>query len=395
MPRKKNTTRSDGRIAVQVYIGRNDDGKRKYKTVYGATQKEADEKARQVKIAMGKGIDVSADRDTFGYWADQWADVKSTEVSSGMMIAYRSAIKHLAPLRNIPICKVRTADIQPIISKLAQLNPTTGKPSSKRTLETVRITASQIFEMAINNRVIDYNPARAICVPSEAPKKAKRALTQEEQHWILDTPHRAQLPAMIMLFAGLRRGEVIPLTWRDIDLDAATIQVSKSAEMINGHAEIKQGAKSSAGVRTIYIPDILVDFLRLQPKKSILVCPSAHGDLMGAEAWKRMWESYLRDLNAKYGDFTNCLNRPKSKYDPRGIPMMIPRFTAHWLRHTFATMLYLSGVDVLTAKEQLGHADVKTTMDIYTHLDQKYKKRSMNKLNEYLVNASQMQVKAE
>ena len=53
----------------------------------------------------------------------------------------------------------------------------------------------------------------------------------------------------------------------------------------------------------------------------------------------------------------------------------------------------MSGVDVLTAKEQLGHSDIKTTLEIYTHLDQKFKRRSMNKLDNYLNSASHMQVK--
>ena len=57
---------------------------------------------------------------------------------------------------------------------------------------------------------------------------------------------------------------------------------------------------------------------------------------------------------------------------------------AHWLRHTFATMLYFAGVDILTAKEQLGHADIKTTLAIYTHLDKKHKRKEIDKLDVYL-----------
>ena len=64
--------------------------------------------------------------------------------------------------------------------------------------------------------------------------------------------------------------------------------------------------------------------------------------------------------------------------------MLIPAFTAHWLRHTYVTLLYMSGVDVLTAKEQAGHADIKTTMEIYTHLDSEFKKHNISKLDEYL-----------
>lgn len=102
-------------------------------------------------------------------------------------------------------------------------------------------------------------------------------------------------------------------------------------------------------------------------------------------AWKRLWESYIKDLNIKYGDFNDSIQgKPKSKCQPGGVPIVIPHFTAHWLRHTFATMLYFAGIDILTAKEQLGHSDIKTTLEIYTHLDSQYKRKSMEKLDIYL-----------
>jgi integrase len=63
-----------------------------------------------------------------------------------------------------------------------------------------------------------------------------------------------------------------------------------------------------------------------------------------------------------------------------------------FFRHTFCTLLYLAGVDVLTAMKQMGHADIKTTMQIYTHLDAKYQRKAMNKLDDYLNNASSMQL---
>lgn len=86
MPKKRNTKRADGRIAVQVYLGRDENGKRKYKTVYGATQKEADEKALQVKLAMKKGIDVTSELDPFSKWAERWMSIKKTEVSHGRQL---------------------------------------------------------------------------------------------------------------------------------------------------------------------------------------------------------------------------------------------------------------------------------------------------------------------
>ena len=100
-----------------------------------------------------------------------------------------------------------------------------------------------------------------------------------------------------------------------------------------------------------------------------------------------MRESYLADLNLKYGDFSNQIEtkgKTPNKFSPQKAPFVIPKFTAHWLRHTFITLMYFAGVDVLTAKEQAGHEDIKTTMAIYTHLDKDFKKKSMSKLDDYL-----------
>ena len=101
-------------------------------------------------------------------------------------------------------------------------------------------------------------------------------------------------------------------------------------------------------------------------------------------------ESYMNVLNAKYGDFDTDLTakkkngETKSRFAPGGLPVKIETFTPHQLRHTYASLLYKAGIDVLTAKSQLGHADIKTTLNIYTHLDAKFKLNSMAKLNDYL-----------
>jgi len=393
MPKKKNTTRKDGLIQVQIYLGRDETGKRKYKTVYGATQKIADEKALQVRLTMRKGIDIAAERDTFGDWADRWITVKGNEVSAGRVVVYESHIKHLKRyLEYAEIKKIRTADIQSIVLDLAKSNPNTGKPMAKKTLNEMKGTAAQIFQLAIDNRVMDYNPANAVKIPNSRPTENRRALTENEQKWIIDTPHRAHRAAMIMMYAGLRRGELIALTWNDIDTKARTININKTVEKVDGKFVLKNTAKTASSIRVIDIPQRLADYLEGEPRESIYVCVSAAGRMHTPSSWGRLWDSYLADLNIKYGDFSPFEKKYESKFDPDGVPFVIPKITPHWLRHTFATMLYLAGVDILNAKEQLGHADIKTTLDIYTHLDAQYKRKSMNKLDDFLGNASNMQV---
>ena len=390
MPKKKNATRKDGLVKVAVYLGIGDDGKPKYKTVYGRTQKEADEKAVAVKLSLKKGIDVSAARDTFGAWANRWIKVKACEVSAARQVVYAAHIKHLLRyLEYAEIGRIRSADIQKIIADLAAHNPNTGRPMAQATLTELKGTAGQIFRMAIDNRVLDYNPASSVRVPkARDPQAAPRALTDEEQRWINEMPHRAQRAAMLMMYAGLRRGELIALQWGDINLGERTITISKAVETVDDKFVVKKSAKTNAGKRVIDMPQRLVDFIRKEQRDSIFVCTSADNKMHTPSSWARMWESYLFDLNYAYGDFSPFQNKPKGKYSPAGVPFVIQRITPHMLRHTFCTMMYFAGVDILAAKTQMGHADIKTTLQMYTHLDSVHKRKSMLKLDEYLLGKS-------
>lgn len=92
--------------------------------------------------------------------------------------------------------------------------------------------------------------------------------------------------------------------------------------------------------------------------------------------FRRAWEGYQHYLNIAAGG--KDASRSRSKITA------VEPFTAHQLRHTYATMLYDAGVDVLTAQRLLGHADVQTTMKIYTHLSEQKEQNSINSLNSFI-----------
>lgn len=170
--------------------------------------------------------------------------------------------------------------------------------------------------------------------------------------------------AVIMMLSGLRRGELAALTWNDVDLKARTITVNKTIEYdSNGTPTLRHVTKSDAGMRTVDIPQRLADYMAAMPRDGLLVIHSAKGEVMTATAWAKLWRSYMRELNIKYATRTPAdLERMRSsKPGPKVFDMTIPPITMHWLRHTFCTLLYLAGVDVVQACAQMGHADVSTT----------------------------------
>lgn len=387
--------RSDGRYMAWVSIGIDENGKNKRKAVYAKTIPLLEKKVEDLKLKLYQGIDLTSSNDTFEQWAERWIRLKEKEISNSLMTAYKSAVNQYQPIFQLPISEIKTNDMQEIILTLADKNPTTQKPTAKKTLLRVKSVANQIFNLAYENRVITYNPATAIRIPKGQPESHRRALTEEEQKWIIETPHKAQTAAIIMMYAGLRLGELIPLTWKDIDLEKGTININKSVERVGNKYVIKETTKTNAGIRIIYIPQQLIEYLSDIKIKHTYVCTNAKGNMLTYSAWRRLWESYLYDLNLKYGYKDHQLNNPDKpfkKYSPEKIPMMIPKITPHWLRHTFATILYMAGVDPVDAKDQLGHADITTTLNIYTHLDKKHKQKSVVKINQYLNKSRQKTV---
>lgn len=388
MPKKSNTRRADGRIAIQIYLGRVD-GKIKVKTVYGKTQKEAEQKADELRFKLNKGIDITRDKDSFTLWANHWLSIKEVEVSTDQYNLLKARVNvFIEFIGSEKINEIQSIDLQQVLNSIAKQNPTTGKPSAKNTMRSYFQIINAIFENAIDNRIIDFNPARNLKIPNDAPQKQRRSLTPEERQRVIEFKHRAQPAAMLMMFSGLRRGEATALRWTDVDLENRRIIVSRSYNFKQREFKTPKNGKS----RIVSIPQILVEYLSSIERNSIYVLTSANGNLMSDTAWKRLFDSYIFDLNLEYGNFAT----PHKKFEPYEIPMVIRPFTPHDLRHTFCTMMYESGIDVLVAKEQMGHSDVKTTLSIYTHLDSLHKERDLQKMDDFLQdlqNSSHIQVK--
>lgn len=380
MPKTKK--RADGRYCRQIYLGKDEAGKRKYKTIYAETAKEADRLAAEYRAALGRGLDPFAGTRTVKDLLDNLISVKRAQgVGASWQRSLGIYSKHLEPLWTLTADKVRTADIQRVLGDLAD----TGL--SHKTLRGISGTLSAAFALAIPE-VVQYNPCDRVVVPAGAAPKRRDWLDEEQQSWVQNTPHRAQRAAMLMMYSGLRRGEATALTWADVDLDARTIRVTKSWDFAGN--KLKE-PKTSAGRRVVHIPQLLADFLRAEREAdpdTLYVVHTASGGRMTNIAWRRLWESYMSDLNALYG-WNGADKYATRKKDEDGnargaLPIIIKTFTPHELRHTFCTLLYLAGVDVLTARDQMGHASVQVTQEIYTHLDAKCKAKKMEALDAYL-----------
>ena len=379
--------RADGRYVASIYLGRDENGKKRYKSVYARTLPELAQKEAKIRVELGKGLDGIPEHSRFELWANDFLRIKdAAQITDRQKDRYHTSVDFWS--RTFPgwaIQDIHTEDLERALLGLAE------QGLSQRTISFYRSTIRQILQRA-TGRIISDNPERHLTRDFGAigkPQVPRRALTQEEQQWFWDTPHRAQPVAIIILLSGLRRGELAALTWDDVDLDRATIQVNKVIEYdAKGYPSLRPYPKTDAGSRTVDIPPQLVEYMRNMEHKSDLVCPSATGGVLTASGWVKLWSSYMRVLNAKYGHRTEADKEraASSKPGPKTYDMTIPPITLHWLRHTYCTLLYFAGVDVLQASSQMGHADISTTLRIYTHLDATHKRQAASKLGVYLQN---------
>ncbi len=340
---------------------------------YLLTLKELDQKANEYQQLRDRGQLSVNERMTFGELAKLWIDTCKPMIGITTRRSYKSILDmHLIPsLGGFPVRELKSFHLQKMINNLAE----TGY--SRKTLKEIKNTANQIMELAMDNDIIFRNVFRKINIP-KIEAQERRPLTKQEQDMLLSyhSEHRMGVPALLMMLCGLRRGELMALTWNDLDLEKQLLTVNK-AVYIDSNKTFVKPPKSKAGNRNIPIPNALVPILRDEQRQatSLLVCPSAEGTLMTQSAFERGWESYMHFLNITMG------GRDASRSNPK--LTVIDHITPHMLRHTYATLLYDAGVDVKTAQRYLGHADVVTTLKIYTHLSEQREQQSSEALNKH------------
>jgi integrase len=247
---------------------------------------------------------------------------------------------------------------------------------STSTMKKAKQTAVRILNIGVENDLVVRNVFSAAKIPTLEPHE-RRALTKEEKELVTRTwrGHRMGPAVMIMMYCGLRRGEVLALTWDDINLDKKILSVNKSVMIMKNQPQVKK-PKSKAGTREVPIPNFLVDILHELPRNGHLICPDAKGQMMTETAYRRAWNSYCHYLNIKAGGRDASRTHEKVQ--------VIDNITAHMLRHTYASMLYEAGVDIKSAQRFLGHADIEMTLAVYTHLTKFKEDEAINSLNAHL-----------
>lgn len=351
--RKPKNALPDGRRRIRADIGTDADGKRIRKAFTGKTLAECRAK-RDAFLAARSAATAAAKPQTVGAWAAQWRAVYGSSAGYSQNRTVEIDVRRLcAFLGTMQLDAVQQVHVQAYAQSVAHY--------AKSTVNKIKATTNRIFAAAVANGYILRNPCDGVRWQNVGAGTHRFLEPWEIQaitaHW---QDHHAGIWAMLMLYAGLRRGEALALRWADIDGDVIHVRQGVHFE---DNTPISGAPKTPAAVRDVPLMGPLKTALQAAPHVGQYICLGAAGQPVTSSIWASGWIAY-----------NNAMTRAS------GQPFNV---RAHDLRHTFASMLYDAGVDIKTAQKLLGHTSPELTMRIYTHLSDAREAASIGKIEQY------------
>lgn len=307
------------------------------------------------------------------------------------------------------IGKVKLSNIKKSDVKRYYINLHEDMHLKVRTIDLIHTVLFQVFELACDDGYLRNNPAHNAMTELKKMNKdseKKEALTIKQQRLFencLDLEENKWVKPIFltMLDAGLRVGEVTGLRWCDIDLDQKVIDVNHTLVYYQKEKENKEKQcgygintpKTENSKRKVAMTDRLAN--TLQEYKSILdeknlYCID-HIDGYTDFAFFNPWYRTVYNqgtLNKKLKRIQRDCNMKTIEECNDDNAIILPKFTCHQLRHTAATRLCESGVNPRYIMDTLGHADIRTTMNIYVDVTNELKKAEVEKFEAYIVSNS-------
>jgi integrase len=361
-PRGHIQQRSPGSFRLRYTLGKDPvTGKRRTATTtIRGTRKDAERELTRLLRTADTGEHVDSSRITVRQWLAHWLGTVRAEVSPKTFERYEEIVRSywLPALGNVVLVKLTPSQVQKAhnawaVSRLDR-KPGGLSPATRRHIHHVLKSA---LSRAVEQQALARNPAAALRLP-KVERQEMTVLSTEQSTRLLEAikPSRAYWPVLLALSTGMRRGEILALRWRNVDLDRGTLRVMESLEQTK--AGIRFKAPKTDRTRAITIPAFAVDELRRLKREQAEELLRA-GIRQGPETLVICCEDGEPKLPSSLTyDFARLIGRIKD----------LPRVRFHDLRHSHATQLLLAGVHPKVAQERLGHSTIVMTLDLYSHV---------------------------
>ena len=326
-----------------------------------ATEKECRIAAAEVELAKEKGKKIKVKFIPFVEFFTDFVTRYKSHLRGSTTRSYNSTINHIKDFfKDTPIQKITRQNYQDFINFLA-------KDKAVGTVNKIHVQIKECAYDAVENGYIGNNftyKARIHGCPEKTKSKEEKYLdfadSQKLLNYLLsnlDTDHPINHLILLAILTGLRYGELVGLKRSSFDFTTNTIAVIEAWDHTyqSGHTELK----NASSIRTVQISkDYMTDF------KKLIIAKTKDVDDLVFRDWRkpRLKSISNQDANDRLREITKFLG--------------IKSITMHALRHTHASLLLYKEIDIYAVSERLGHANVSTTQNTYTHVLKEMRQRS-------------------
>ena len=339
-----------------VSMGTTKTGRRNRRHVSGKTRAIVVAKVQALEDQRETTRSYDAGPTTVGDWLEYWlSNIASNRVRPRTLEGYRAVVRlHIAPiLGHIPLVALEPEHLETTYATLLE------RGLSPSTVLRIHRIVSRSLKVAVQRQRITRNVAQLVDGPSQRPQHVARPLTLDEARSVLAAARRGRNPVRwsVALALGLRQSEALALQWTDLDLDEARLTVRRTLHRVTGKGLVYEKPKTERSRRTIAIPSQLVADLRVhkttQASEKSAAGPDWHDDdLVFAQR-----DGRPIDKGSDYDSWCRLLEAAG-----------VGHVRLHDARHTAATLLLAKGVHPRVVMELLGHSQMRTTTDIYSHV---------------------------
>lgn len=352
------TVKKDDNTKTWYFVlthGKKEDGKPKqFKKRGFKTKQEAQKAMLDLEQSLTMGTYIQPNKILYKeYLLDRFLEDKMTKVKKQTLNTYRWIVeKHIVPtIGDVELTKLDPMIIQGLYNKL-----TKEKVLSDENIQKVHTLINDSLKKAERWGLIARNPAALV----DRPKAVKKEITVwnvEEVRQFLKYAKRGgryYIAFLLALTTGMRQGEILGLRWKDVDFENGCVRITQT--LSSDGKDLLPYTKTKSGSRTIDLPEETVTALKMH--------------------WLFIREEREKNRFYKNLDLVVCteFGTPTHKSNIRRVfksiieKADIPKIRFHDMRHTHATLLLLQGVNPKIVSERLGHADVRITLDTYSHL---------------------------
>ena len=374
MPKRGNSEgsiskRTDGRWMARITLP---NGQRK--AYYGRTRQEASQKLVQAQKALADGLPLTGQRQRCGAFLETWlCDSAAQRVRPKTLRRYQEIVRlHIAPeIGRIHLGRLTPQHVDKMLSGIA------AKGASARTVEHCRAVLRNALHHAMRHSLVGRNVAAlADCPP--VPAREVTPLTSDAAKCILRAVQGDRLEALftVAVACGLRQSETLGLRWSDVNMDDGTLNIQRTLQRVDGVFTFFP-PKTARSRRTIAMPVPVATALRQhmtrQLEERMLLGSAWEGDAWGelvfADEAGRPLTSF--HVSRRFGRLLQLAGLPAMRY--------------HDLRHGAASLMAAQGVSARVAMEILGHAQISTTLNIYTHIAPELQKDAVEPVSQVWV----------